>query len=97
MANRGDLGGCRSCSYCCGIVMGGYSKSASGEEEVLALSLGWSYIFTGIGPVGDLIASMMFIKAGWGFTSAALLQLDNVGVDDDIRTFVHKAATKVFG
>lgn len=64
---------------------------------VALVAIGGSHIFTGttwLDPVGGLIVSMMVIKAGWGNTGAALLELADVGVDDDVRTSVRKAATK---
>lgn len=64
---------------------------------VALVAIGGSHIFTGttwLDPVGGLIVSMMVIKAGWGNTGAALLELADVGVDDDIKTSVRKAATK---
>lgn len=36
----------------------------------------------------------MVIKAGWGNTGNALLELADVGIDDDVRTSVQKAAAK---
>lgn len=64
---------------------------------VALVAIGGSHFFTGttwLDPVGGLIVSMMVIKAGWGNTGAALLELADVGVDDDMRTSVRKAATK---
>lgn len=64
---------------------------------VALVAIGGSHIFSGttwLDPVGGLIVSMMVIKAGWGNTGAALLELADVGVDDDMRTSVRKAATK---
>ncbi len=45
-------------------------------------------------PVGGLAVSMLVIKAGWGNTGSALLELADVGVTDDIKSSVRKAATK---
>lgn len=45
-------------------------------------------------PVGGLIVSMMVIRAGWGNTGAALLELADVGVDEEIKGSVRGAATK---
>lgn len=64
---------------------------------VALVAIGGSHIFTGttwLDPVGGLIVSMMVIKAGWGNTGAALLELADVGVDDEIRTSVRQAATQ---
>lgn len=36
----------------------------------------------------------MVVKAGWGNTGSALLELADVGVDEEIRTSVRDAATK---
>ena len=63
---------------------------------VALVAIGGSHIFTGttwLDPVGGLIVSLMIIKAGWGNTRSALLELADVGVDDEIRTSVRKAAT----
>ena len=64
---------------------------------VALIAIGGSHIFTGttwLDPVGGLLVSLMVIRAGWGNTSAALLELADVGVDDEIRTSVRQAATK---
>lgn len=64
---------------------------------VALIAIGGSHIFTGttwLDPVGGLLVSMMVIKAGWGNTGAALLELADVGVDDEMRSSVRKAATK---
>lgn len=55
-----------------------------------------SHIFTGttwLDPVGGLLVSLMVIRAGWGNTGAALLELADVGIDDEIRTSVRQAAS----
>lgn len=64
---------------------------------VALIAIGGSHIFTGttwLDPVGGLIVSLMVIKAGWGNTGSALLELADVGVDEDMRTSVRNAATK---
>lgn len=64
---------------------------------VALVAIGGSHIFTGttwLDPVGGLLVSLMVIRAGWGNTGAALLELADVGVDDEIRTSVRQAATK---
>lgn len=64
---------------------------------VALVAIGGSHIFTGttwLDPVGGLLVSLMVIRAGWGNTGAALLELADVGVDDEIRTSVCQAATK---
>ena len=45
-------------------------------------------------PIGGLVVSMMVIRAGWGNTGLALLELADVGVAEDIKSSVQKAATK---
>ena len=52
------------------------------------------YGVTWLDPVGGLIVSMMVIRAGWGNTRAALLELADVGIDQDIKGSVRKAASK---
>ena len=49
---------------------------------------------TWLDPVGGLIVSMMVIRAGWGNTRAALLELADVGIDTDTKASVRKAALK---
>lgn len=64
---------------------------------VALVAIGGSHIFTGttwLDPVGGLLVSLMVIRAGWGNMGAALLELADVGVDDEIRTSVQQAATK---
>lgn len=48
-------------------------------------------------PVGGLLVSMMVIRAGWGNTGSALLELADVGVAEDIKASVRKAASKALG
>lgn len=48
-------------------------------------------------PVGGLVVSMMVIRAGWGNTGSALLELADVGVADDIKIAVRKTASKALG
>ena len=43
-------------------------------------------------PVGGLIVSIMVIRAGWGNTGNALLELSDVGVSEDIKDSVRRAA-----
>ncbi|CUS09632.1 unnamed protein product [Tuber aestivum] len=45
-------------------------------------------------PVGGLIVSLMVINAGWGNTRAALMELVDVGLDDEIKESVRKASDK---
>ncbi|KAI9755578.1 MAG: Strongly-conserved Zn-finger binding protein (TFIIIA) [Chaenotheca gracillima] len=44
-------------------------------------------------PVGGLIVSLMVIKAGWTNTKMALLELADMGVDDEIKDSVRQATT----
>ena len=52
------------------------------------------YGVTWLDPVGGLIVSMMVIRAGWGNTRAALLELADVGIDAEVKGSVRKAALK---
>ena len=45
-------------------------------------------------PVGGLLVSIMVVRAGWGNTGRALLELADVGIDGEIRASVKKAALK---
>ena len=45
-------------------------------------------------PVGGLVISLMVVQAGWGNTKSALLELADVGVEDEMKENVTKAATK---
>ena len=45
-------------------------------------------------PVGGLVISLMVVQAGWGNTKAALYELADVGVEDEMKENVRKAATK---
>lgn len=45
-------------------------------------------------PVGGLVISLMVVQAGVGNTSAALFELADVGVEQEMRDNVRKAATK---
>ncbi len=45
-------------------------------------------------PVGGLLVSLMVIRAGWGNTGNALLELADVGVAEDIKDSVRKATVK---
>lgn len=48
-------------------------------------------------PTGGLIVSMMVIRAGWGNTGSALLELADVGVAEDIKASIRKQALKALG
>lgn len=43
-------------------------------------------------PVGGLVISLMVVQAGWGNTRAAILELADAGVDDDMKQKVERAA-----
>lgn len=45
-------------------------------------------------PVGGLLISMMVVQAGWGNTRMALLELADVGIEDEMKENVQRAATK---
>lgn len=45
-------------------------------------------------PVGGLVISLMVVQAGFGNTKQALLELADVGVDDEMKDNVRKAAAK---
>ena len=64
---------------------------------VALLTIGGSHIFTDaswLDPVGGLIISIMVIKAGFANTKTSLLELADVGVDEDMISSVDKAARK---
>lgn len=45
-------------------------------------------------PVGGLVISLMVVQAGWGNSKQALLELADVGVEDEMKDNVRTAATK---
>ena len=45
-------------------------------------------------PVGGLVISLMVVQAGWGNTKASLLELADVGVEDEMKDNVREAAVK---
>ncbi|KAL1954491.1 hypothetical protein VTO42DRAFT_1102 [Malbranchea cinnamomea] len=64
---------------------------------VALLTIGGSHIITDaswLDPVGGLIISMMVIKAGWANTKTSLLELADIGVDEDMIESVEKATLK---
>lgn len=64
---------------------------------VALLTIGGSHIFTDaswLDPVGGLIISMMVIKAGWANTKTSLLELADVGADEDMLSSVGKSTRK---
>ncbi|PLB35743.1 cation diffusion facilitator family transporter [Aspergillus candidus] len=69
--------------------------------SIVALcTIAGTYVFrdaSWLDPVGGLLISLMVIKAGWGNTTASLLELADTTVDDEIKTSVQKAAAKVIG
>ncbi|WEW58819.1 mitochondrial metal transporter [Emydomyces testavorans] len=64
---------------------------------VALLTIGGAHIFTDaswLDPVGGLLISLMVIKAGWGNTKTSLLELADVGVDQDMIDSVRRSAIK---
>lgn len=64
---------------------------------VALIAIGGSRILpdaTWLDPSGGLIVSLMVIRAGWANTGAALLELADVGIDEEIKESVRKAANK---
>ncbi|KAI9849627.1 MAG: hypothetical protein M1837_002752 [Sclerophora amabilis] len=62
---------------------------------VAFIAIAGSHVLHGaswLDPVGGLIVSMMVIKAGWSNTTSALLELADIGVDDEIKGLVREAA-----
>ncbi|KAK7900910.1 mitochondrial metal transporter [Exophiala xenobiotica] len=66
--------------------------------SIVALAtIGGAHVFTDaswLDPVGGLLISAMVIRAGWGNTKSALLELADVTVDDEVKSSVRRAATK---
>lgn len=66
--------------------------------SIVALAtIGGAHVFADaswLDPVGGLIISAMVIRAGWGNTKTALLELADVTVDDEVKSSVKRAATK---
>jgi len=66
--------------------------------SIVALAtIGGAHVFSDaswLDPVGGLIISAMVIRAGWGNTKTALLELADVTVDDEVKSSVKRAATK---
>ncbi|CAF9943342.1 MAG: hypothetical protein ALECFALPRED_011081 [Alectoria fallacina] len=48
-------------------------------------------------PVGGLVVSMMVIRAGWGNTGSALLELADVGVAEEIKVSVRETVSQALG
>ncbi|KAL8672942.1 MAG: hypothetical protein Q9168_002617 [Polycauliona sp. 1 TL-2023] len=64
---------------------------------VALVAIAGSHFFVGttwLDPVGGLIVSFMVVRAGWGNTGQALLELADVGVDGEMKESVRKAANK---
>ena len=64
---------------------------------VALVAIGGSHVFTGatwLDPVGGLLVSLMVIQAGFGNTRSALYELVDIGVDEEMKTSVQRAATK---
>ena len=64
---------------------------------VALVAIGGSHFLhnaTWLDPVGGLIVSLMVIRAGWGNSGLALLELADVGVDEEMRKLVRASATK---
>lgn len=64
---------------------------------VALVAIGGSHFLNGatwLDPVGGLIVSLMVVRAGWGNTGAALLELADVGVDEEIKGSVRRATSK---
>ncbi|KAL1962925.1 hypothetical protein VTN77DRAFT_9021 [Rasamsonia byssochlamydoides] len=65
---------------------------------VALVTIGGTHLFSDaswLDPVGGLIISLMVIQAGWENTRAALLELADTTVDNEIKSSVRKAASKV--
>jgi divalent metal cation (Fe/Co/Zn/Cd) transporter len=64
---------------------------------VALLTIGGAHVITDaswLDPVGGLIIAAMVIKAGWGNTVNALLELGDVSVDQEIKEKVRRTVTK---
>lgn len=64
---------------------------------VALLTIGGAHILpdaSWLDPVGGLIISLMVIRAGWGNTKTSLLELADVGVDEEMSASVEKSARK---
>lgn len=66
--------------------------------SIVALAtIGGAHVFTDaswLDPVGGLLISAMVIRAGWSNTKAALLELADITVDNDVKSAVQKAVTR---
>ncbi|MCJ1286653.1 hypothetical protein MMC26_005999 [Xylographa opegraphella] len=64
---------------------------------VALVAIGGSHVFTGatwLDPVGGLLVSLMVIQAGFGNTRAAIYELVDVAVDEEVKGSVKRAASK---
>ena len=64
---------------------------------VALIAIGGAHVFNNaawLDPVGGLIVSLMVIQAGYGNTRQAIYELVDVGVDEEIKISVQRAATK---
>jgi cation diffusion facilitator family transporter len=64
---------------------------------VALLAIGGSHFLHNaawLDPVGGLLVSAMVIQAGWANTGAALLELADAGVDEEVKNAVAKSAKK---
>ncbi|OCT49242.1 Mitochondrial metal transporter [Cladophialophora carrionii] len=66
--------------------------------SIVALAtIGGAHVFADaswLDPIGGLLISAMVIRAGWGNTKAALLELADVTVDSEVKSNVRRAATR---
>ena len=64
---------------------------------VALVAIGGSHVITGatwLDPVGGLLVSLMVIQAGFGNTRAAIYELVDVAVDEEVKGSVKRAASK---
>jgi cation diffusion facilitator family transporter len=64
---------------------------------VALLTIGGAHVIADaswLDPVGGLLIAAMVIRAGWGNTLAALLELADVTIDAEIKTKIRSSATK---
>ena len=64
---------------------------------VALLTIGGAHVISDaswLDPVGGLIIAAMVIRAGWGNTMSALLELGDVSVDDEVKQKVSRVANR---
>jgi divalent metal cation (Fe/Co/Zn/Cd) transporter len=64
---------------------------------VALVTIGGAHVFSNaswLDPVGGVIISLMVIQAGYGNSKASLLELADTTIDEEIKSLVHRAATK---